>query len=407
MGASRVSGVPVLVMTAFGSEETAIAALQRGAASYVPKKNLARELFETLQGVLSMVQAAREQKRLSECLTESRCSFRLENDAALVVPIVAQVQDDVIGMQLLDENESIRMGVALEQAILNAIFHGNLELSFAATSRRLPPGRRRQIVFHLLDERRHKPPFQRASRVRQNAGVARRGRVHGPRRGPGFDHSALPKAGDIATLERDHHRGLFLIANFMDEVRFNDAGNEITMVKTTTRREVNRCPGQTRSSRLVVDDSATQALDIRHRLVRSGFEVQVAGNGVEALKSLETHDADIVLTDLVMPEMDGLELVNAIRRRYPGLPVILLTAHGSEEIAAKALRKARRVMSRSSTCTATCPRTLENVLALARANRSHRQMLDCLTRTEAHFFLDNDPTLIPPLVGRLRRTCCG
>lgn len=223
--------VPVLVMTAFGSEETAIAALQRGAASYVPKKNLARELIETLQGVLSMVQAAREQKRLSECLTESRCSFRLENDAALVVPIVAQVQDDVIGMKLLDENESIRIGVALEQAILNAIFHGNLELSSQQLRDAYHLEDGGKSYYQLLDERRRKPPFS-DRRVYVEARVSRDEAVCTVRdEGPGFDHSALPKAGDIATLERDHHRGLFLIANFMDEVRFNDAGNEITMVK--------------------------------------------------------------------------------------------------------------------------------------------------------------------------------
>lgn len=153
---------------------------------------------------------------------------------------------------------------------------------------------------------------------------------------------------------------------------------------------------------LVVDDSATQALDIRHRLVRAGFDVRVAANGAEALKSLEMHEADIVLTDLVMPEMDGLELVNAIRKRYSGLPVILLTAHGSEEIAAKALKEGAAGYVPKQHLHRDLPRTLENVLALARANRSHRQMLDCLTRTESHFHLDNDPTLIPPLVGRLQ-----
>ena len=48
---------------------------------------------------------------------------------------------------------------------------------------------------------------------------------------------------------------------------------------------------------------------------------------------------DIVVSDLQMPEMDGLELVETIRREHPGLPVILMTAHGSEETAIQALRK--------------------------------------------------------------------
>jgi CheY-like chemotaxis protein len=52
---------------------------------------------------------------------------------------------------------------------------------------------------------------------------------------------------------------------------------------------------------------------------------------------------DAVLTDLDMPEMNGLQLVEAIRRDYPAVPVILMTALGSEEIAVEALQRARQV----------------------------------------------------------------
>src|ERR1700676_702922 len=89
---------------------------------------------------------------------------------------------------------------------------------------------------------------------------------------------------------------------------------------------------------LVVDDSPTQALDLRRRLTRGGFHVEMAANGRAALDAGDKHLPDIVLTDLMMPEMDGLELVKQLRRSRPGLPVILLTAEGSEEIAATALR---------------------------------------------------------------------
>ncbi len=67
-----------------------------------------------------------------------------------------------------------------------------------------------------------------------------------------------------------------------------------------------------------------------------------AGHGREALEVIAREPPDVVLTDLLMPEMDGLELVERIKRDYPATPVILMTAHGSEEIAVKRSTPARR-----------------------------------------------------------------
>src|SRR5437764_11543745 len=90
---------------------------------------------------------------------------------------------------------------------------------------------------------------------------------------------------------------------------------------------------------LVVEDSRTQAQEIRFLLEDAGFEVDVAGDGREALDLLGRGLPDAILTDLDMPRMNGLELVEAVRRDHPGVPVILMTALGSEDIAAQALQK--------------------------------------------------------------------
>src|SRR5436190_11689862 len=90
---------------------------------------------------------------------------------------------------------------------------------------------------------------------------------------------------------------------------------------------------------LVVDDSAMDRL-LASSLLESvgGWTVLTANNGVEALAELEKQKFDLVLTDLLMPEMDGLELVRAVRAKHPLVPVILMTGHGSEDIAIKALQ---------------------------------------------------------------------
>jgi len=91
---------------------------------------------------------------------------------------------------------------------------------------------------------------------------------------------------------------------------------------------------------LVVDDSK-----VDRRLVceflrkRSQWMVEDAANGVEALARMKDSVPDLILTDLNMPVMDGLELVTAMREHYPGVPVILITAYGSETLATEALKR--------------------------------------------------------------------
>jgi CheY-like chemotaxis protein len=77
---------------------------------------------------------------------------------------------------------------------------------------------------------------------------------------------------------------------------------------------------------LVVDDDAGICRTLAEILEAEGCVVETAGNGVEALRRVEKSDFDVVLTDVVMPEMDGHELFCAIRERFPGLPVLMMTA---------------------------------------------------------------------------------
>ena len=70
----------------------------------------------------------------------------------------------------------------------------------------------------------------------------------------------------------------------------------------------------------------------------TGARPAFAANGMDAIRQIAEHPPSVVLTDLQMPEMDGLRLVEEIRERFPRLPVILMTAYGSEEVAIQALR---------------------------------------------------------------------
>ncbi|MGZ3536923.1 MAG: sigma-54-dependent transcriptional regulator [Thermodesulfobacteriota bacterium] len=90
---------------------------------------------------------------------------------------------------------------------------------------------------------------------------------------------------------------------------------------------------------LVVDDEAPIRDMIRKGLSQmGGYDVEVAQNGVEAVEKVEKDVFDLVLTDLKMPEMDGLELLKTIKGTRPEIMVILLTAFGSIETAVEAMK---------------------------------------------------------------------
>ncbi|MCC6628589.1 MAG: response regulator transcription factor [Chloroflexi bacterium] len=80
---------------------------------------------------------------------------------------------------------------------------------------------------------------------------------------------------------------------------------------------------------LVVDDEAPIQRFLRAELEAQGFRVLLAGNGVDALQHLEDDRPDLVLLDVMMPEMDGFETLRRLRQHSP-VPVIMLTARGSD-----------------------------------------------------------------------------
>ncbi len=93
---------------------------------------------------------------------------------------------------------------------------------------------------------------------------------------------------------------------------------------------------------LIVDDEPAVRFALREILAEREHEVLEAGGGVAASSMLDAgalSDVDLVLTDFAMPELDGLALLSRIRARHPELPVVLLTARGSERLAARAIKE--------------------------------------------------------------------
>ncbi|HEV2972515.1 MAG TPA: response regulator [Pirellulales bacterium] len=194
----RFPRVPVILMTAFGSDEVAARALEAGAASYVPKRNLEKDLLETIRDLLAVVEADREQARLSEFLIEYETRFELGNDLAAIAPIVAHVQADMAELKLVDETERTRVGIALEAALRSALHRGNpawIETRLA----------RDEAVFVVGHE------------------------------GPGYDSTKLLGGNDTARLGSEADDGWLLVKSFMDRVTLSADGTQVTLIKRAAR----------------------------------------------------------------------------------------------------------------------------------------------------------------------------
>src|SRR4051795_5624118 len=97
-------------------------------------------------------------------------------------------------------------------------------------------------------------------------------------------------------------------------------------------------PGAMADRVLVVDDELSLRKVLAATLQREGYEVQVASDGEEALAALDRDGADVVVTDLVMPKMDGLSLLRKVVKSHPDVPVIVVTAHGRVDSAGEAMK---------------------------------------------------------------------
>lgn len=224
--------LPIILMTAKGSEELAAEALRVGANSYVPKRTLATDLVETSRRVLA---ATREEQSLSQLmrrLTTRHEVFTLETDLDLLMSMCRYLQQTLAESWGLDKIERLRLGTALEEALLNAYYHGNLEVSselklmnhqdfYATANARLvqePYAGRRITVKFSLDEN------QALITVEDQ--------------GPGFDPHILPDPTNPENLDLPCGRGVMLMRAFMDDVTYNESGNAVTLSKRRPIRRV-------------------------------------------------------------------------------------------------------------------------------------------------------------------------
>ncbi len=89
---------------------------------------------------------------------------------------------------------------------------------------------------------------------------------------------------------------------------------------------------------LVVDDEQYMLKLFEKILTKQGHEVKTAASGIEAIGLLEKNDFDLIFSDLVMPNLDGMDLLKEVKAGYSDIPFIVITAYGTIESAVEAMK---------------------------------------------------------------------
>ncbi len=228
---SMNSTIPFVLISRHGDADNILTSLNLGACDFLTKPLTIPDLHRSLNKVISL----REDSQFSiYCLERSVLESRaleIGNDFEYINRIVAFMTRNLPSYGILDEEDRFTMNIILGEALENAIFHGNLQISSDLKKERF------ELFREEGEKRRDIEPYK-DRRVYISYEISRNSVKYMFRdEGKGFDHSKIPDPKDPENLFKVSGRGILLIMNFMDEVFWNDRGNEITMVRYRKRKQ--------------------------------------------------------------------------------------------------------------------------------------------------------------------------
>ena len=143
---------------------------------------------------------------------------------------------------------------------------------------------------------------------------------------------------------------------------------------------------------LVVDDKQSYQFMVKGYLVEAGYEATCSSSAADALQLLGQSAYDLIVSDLVMPGMDGIDLLRQVRQQWPQLPFVLVTAHGSVDSAVAALREGADDYLLKPLHRDELVLVVNRLLEHAQLRATHARMLDA---QEARFSFQTIRSVVP------------
>ncbi|MCA9264602.1 MAG: response regulator [Planctomycetales bacterium] len=228
---SQHLGIPAILLTGQGSEALATRALRLGAAGYVPKSHGADLLVSTVRHVLDISRAKLGWGDLVAAVDSLEMKLTLPNQSTAIQAASQATQELLLRLGMRDAVVRLQVAVALGHALQNAMIHGNLEL----TSLLHPEDCDEKQRDMLVKQRAQESPYcdRRITLVAQ--ADANQATFIVRDEGPGFNVTELSHVG-VSMSHARSGRGLFLMWAFVDKVKFNQSGNQISLTKLLPRR---------------------------------------------------------------------------------------------------------------------------------------------------------------------------
>ncbi len=193
------SELPVIVMTGYGTEEIAVQALKNGAFNFCRKPFNVSEIAQVIKKGLEIKKMYDKQKKALPFM-KVNLRFDIPSDVSYIKSIIYHIYQIAKQLGFPEKEFTMRVKLALDEALCNAIRHGNKEEfdKKVAINVRVSP---KKLEVNISDE------------------------------GAGFDVSSLPDPKDSENLNKVGGRGVLLMGYYMDEIRYNNKGNEVSLVK--------------------------------------------------------------------------------------------------------------------------------------------------------------------------------
>jgi CheY-like chemotaxis protein len=222
-------GIPVVLVTGQGSEELAVQALRAGAANYVTKDAL-EQIPNVVAQVIKTGGPRPSYHKLIKNLDDVHHHLSLGSDPTFIPPLVDLLTRLTCSLGVCDKAECSHVSIALEEALINAMYHGNLELPMHDLSR-CRKALDRGDKAPLIEARRVEAPFcSRRTIVDSNMSHDRAQFVITDE-GQGFNPGLNSKLADSEQMRRQPGHGMLLMKTFMDDLKYNITGNQVIMEK--------------------------------------------------------------------------------------------------------------------------------------------------------------------------------